>query len=131
MFEVLLRIGGFVIGMIFRFFAEILLEVIFHFLIKKPFSKLFEKLGFPIRNKNEELVLGRIAVLEVEPWFDSYKMYTVEMAQRKSIRKLILKCNMNEILSNEEKRIEFLNELERKLFDLNKNGLRTRKTSQY
>ena len=131
MFEVLLRIGGFVIGMIFRFFAEILLEVIFHFLIEKPFSKLFEKLGFPIRNKNEELVLGRIAVLEVEPWFDSYKMYTVEMAQRKSIRKLILKCNMNEILSNEEKRIEFLNELERKLFDLNKNGLRTRKTSQY
>jgi len=129
MFEVLLRVCGFVIGLIFRFFAEILLEVIFHYLIEKPFSKLFEKIGFPLRIKNEELVLGRIAVLEEEPWFNSYKMYTMEMAQRNSIRKLILKCNMNEILSNEETRIIFLNELDRKLFDLNKNGLRTRKTS--
>ncbi len=131
MFEVLLRVCGFVIGMIFRLIGEIILEVIFHFLIEKPFGKLFEKLGFPIQNKNEELVLGRIAVLEAEPWFDPYKIYTVEMAQRKSIRSFILKCKMNEILSNEEKRIEFLNELDRKLFDLNKNGLRTRKTSQY
>lgn len=131
MFEVLLRVCGFVIGMIVRFIAEIVIEVIFHFLFEKLFGKLFEKLGFPIKNKNEELVLERIAVLEAEPWFDSYKIYSIEMAQRNSIRKSILKCNMNEILSNEEKRIEFLNELDRKLFDLNKNGLRTRKTSQY
>ncbi|MET3194908.1 hypothetical protein [Bacillus sp. OAE603] len=131
MFEVLLRVCGFVIGMIFRFIAEILIEFIFHFLFEKLFGKLFEKLGCPIKNKNEELVLGRIAVLEAEPWFEPYKIYSVEMAQRISIRTYILKCNMNEILSNEEKRIEFLNELDRKLFDLNKNGLRTRKTSQY
>jgi len=131
MLEVLLRVCGFVIGMVFRFIAEILVEVIFHFLIEKPIIKIFEKLGFPIQNKNEELVLGRIAVLEAEPWFEPYKIYTVEMAQRKSIRSYILKCKMNEILLNEEKRIEFLNELDRNLFDLNKNRLRTRKTSQY
>lgn len=75
--------------------------------------------------------MGRINVLMAEPWFEPYKIYDIEIAQRKSIRKLILKMKLNEVLTIVEKRNEFLFELERRLFDLNRDkSIRKKSVSQ-
>lgn len=129
MIEVFLHACVIAIRFVFGVIFEIIIEAIFYLLFETVLGKIFEKLGIQIKNKNDELILGRINVLEAEQWFEPYRIYTIEIAQRKSIRKLILKLNMTEILSNEEKRLEFLNELECQLFNLNKNSIRTRKTS--
>ncbi|UPM52578.1 hypothetical protein [Gottfriedia acidiceleris] len=102
---------------------QIVIESIIDYLPKKFF-------GYPFNEKDDELIQGKIYLLKKETWFNPYKIYTLEMSQRQSIRKLIVKLDeMLEIQSNEEKRNEFLYELERRLFDLNPNGIRKRKTS--
>ncbi|MFF3024058.1 hypothetical protein ACFVRR_15620 [Gottfriedia sp. NPDC057948] len=122
MHEVVLKILFFIFRILFQLIMQIVVESIFDYLPKKFF-------GYPFNEKDDELIEGKIYLLKKEPWFEPYKIYTLEMSQRKSIRKLFEKLEMLEIQSNEEKRNEFLYELERRLFNLNPNGIRNRKTS--
>ncbi|KQL37906.1 hypothetical protein AN960_15250 [Bacillus sp. FJAT-25509] len=122
MHEVVLKILFFIFRILFQLIFQIVVEWIFDYLPKKFF-------GYPFHEKDDELIQGKIYLLEKELWFEPYKIYTLEMFQRKSIRKLIVKLKMLEIQSNEEKRNEFLSELDRRLFDLNPIGIRNRKTS--
>ncbi|MEH7614016.1 MULTISPECIES: hypothetical protein [Bacillaceae] len=122
MHEVVLKILFFIFRILFQLIMQIVVESIIDYLPKKFF-------GYPFNEKDDELIEGKIYLLKKEPWFEPYKIYTLEMSQRKSIRKLFVKLEMLEIQSNEEKRNEFLYELERRLFDLNPNGIRNRKTS--
>ncbi|MFB7141256.1 hypothetical protein ACFCYN_16520 [Gottfriedia sp. NPDC056225] len=110
------------VGFVFRILSWLVTEVIVYFFIEYLPQKFF---GYSFYEKETELIQERIEVLKEEKWFKPYEVYLLEISQRKSIQKLILQANMLEILSREEKRIEFLNELDGRLFDLNSN----RKTS--
>ncbi|WP_088040900.1 hypothetical protein [Bacillus sp. EAC] len=122
MIESLIRIFLAVIREIVGFILEVIFELFL--------SSLFEKIFYgPYHKKNEELIMGRIFVLQREPWFEQYKIYTSEIANRKSIRKLIVKMNMTDVLTNEVKRNDFLTELNNQLFDLNRKPIRIKKTS--
>ncbi|MGG0177590.1 hypothetical protein [Gottfriedia acidiceleris] len=114
------------LGFIFRLISWLVIEIIAQFFFDYLPKKFF---GYSFYKKDEELIEKRMTVLKKEEWFKPYEMYLLEISQRKSIQKLILNANMLEIISNEEKRNEFLNELDRQLFDLNPNGIRNRKTS--
>lgn len=122
MHEVVFGIVGFIFRIISWFVMEIIVQFFFDYLPKKFF-------GYPNNEKDDEIIQGKIYLLEKEPWFEPYKIYSLEISQRKSIRKLIVKLKMLEIQSNKEKRDEFLYELNRRLFDLNPNGITNRKTS--
>ncbi|PEJ54505.1 hypothetical protein CN692_19415 [Bacillus sp. AFS002410] len=110
------------LGFVFRILSWLVTQVIVSFFIEYLPQKFF---GYSFYEKETELIQERMELLKKEKWFKPYEVYFLEITQRKSIQKLILKVNMHEILSSEEKRIEFLNELDRRLFDLNSN----RKTS--
>ncbi|WP_129692019.1 hypothetical protein [Gottfriedia acidiceleris] len=122
MHEIVFGILGFIFRIISWFVMEIIVQFFFDYLPKKFF-------GYSFYEKDDGIIQKRIALLKKEEWFKPYETYLLEISQRKSIQKLILKAKMNEILSNEKKRNEFLFELDRRLFDLNSNGIRNRKTS--
>ncbi|PGS49680.1 hypothetical protein COC46_14490 [Bacillus sp. AFS041924] len=103
-------------GFIFRILSWLVIEIIAQFF----FDYLPKKfLGYSYYEKDNKLIQERMDVLKKEQWFRPYEIYLLEISQRKSIQKLIIKANMDEILSNEEKRNEFLKELDRRLFELN------------
>ncbi|MFD4707986.1 hypothetical protein ACFWM3_24535 [Gottfriedia sp. NPDC058432] len=122
MHEIVFGILGFIFRIISWFVIEIIVQFFFDYLPRKFF-------GYSVYEKDDRIVQKRITLLKKEEWFKPYETYLFEISQRKSIQKLILKAKMNEILSNEEKRNEFLSELDRRLFDLNPIGIRNRKTS--
>lgn len=96
MHEVVLKILFFIFPILFQLIMQIVVESIIDYLPKKFF-------GYPFNEKDDELIEGEIYLLKKEPWFEPYKIYTLEMSQRKSIRKLFVKLEMLEIQSNEEK----------------------------
>lgn len=122
MHEIVFGVLGFIFRIISWFVLEIIAEFFFDYLPKKFF-------GYSFYEKDNEIIQERIDVLKEEEWFKPYEIYLLEISQRKSIQKLILKANMLEILSIEEKRIEFLNELDFRLYDLNSKRLKNKKTS--
>ncbi|ODG93493.1 MULTISPECIES: hypothetical protein [Bacillaceae] len=122
MHEIFFGLLGFIFRLISWFVIEIIAQFFFDYLPKKFF-------GYSFYEKDVELIEKRITILKKEEWFKPYEMYLLEISQRKSIQRLILKANMHEIISIVEKRNEFLTELDRRLFDLNPNGSRNRKTS--
>ena len=116
-----------IFGFIFRIISWFVIEIIVHFFFDYLPNKFF---GYVHYEKDNEIIQGRIYVLKKEEWFKPYEIYLLEISQRKSIQKLILKAKMVEILSIEEQRNEFLLELDRRLFDLKPTELRNKKTSQ-
>ncbi|MEE6450743.1 hypothetical protein RAH41_09240 [Gottfriedia acidiceleris] len=117
MHEIIFGVLGFIFRIISWFVIEIIVQFFFDYLPKRFF-------GYSLYEKDDKLIQKRITVLKKEEWFKPYEIYLLEISQRKSIQKLILKANMNEILSNVEKRNEFIKELDRRLFDLNLSGIR-------